>query len=674
MSPDIKKKFLPRAVLVLGLLAPGCKVSQEIGRFTGGGENGRPPIETGAVDEPPVQIILTSGREGNATFFDNSHQLPPRLTAVEEELPPPQLKPVEGIEHVVRLEAVTTDASASVSSPDMGIQASPAEAVREVLLGERLSFKFSELSGDPEIVNNARLFYARVSDQVSEEEYVGSLKIPPNQEVSVNSIFGYDCYETMPVAAGIPGAGACHAGSMLNEVASRAGLEAKPTMPLHSSPIGGVSDEYELTIWCSGDPRTNKDLLLANPFSEPVVIAWKIKGDEISFEVKKLSTNESVESISQQLIPEVNTDTLTLEEMRYTEAASAEILNELIPQEIKDGGFTGEDLVRIARKNNINPAVLWTFAWVDSHWGGSAVGKTGNVIGISTDAGPRTDLTVEQSIELAAKAMDKHLKNIKSFAEFANIWAPIGAPNDYNNTNRLWPSLVIKTYWEIFGPIRNSFLPILSIPEWMNLNQGKAISKLPCSDCVALTFDVEYGAEKEDKLPAILKILKENGILATFFVLGDWAKAHPDLVKAIVQDGHLIANHGQNHPWYSNLNAEQIKDDVESGAKTIAEITGFSPKLFRLPFGDGNSDPNIIGILEGNGSKIIGWSLDTSDWKGVSPEIISSKISNAQGGDIILMHPQSPHTPEALEFGIQGLKQRGFKIIRLDFSNNPVQE
>ncbi len=298
MSPDIKINLLPRAALVLGLLVPGCKVSQEIGRFTGGGENGRPPIETGAANELPVQIILPFGHGGDTTVFDNSHQLPPKLTAVEEELPLPKLKPVpvEDVKHIVKLEAVTADVSASVSSPDMGVQASPAEAVREVLLGERLSFKFSELSGDPKIVNNARLFYARVSDQVGEEEYVGSLKIPPNQEVSVNSIFGYDCYETMPVAGGAPGGGACHAGSMLNEVASRAGLDAKPTMPTHSSPIGGVSDEHELTIWCSPqNPAANADLLLSNPFPEPVVIAWEIKGDKISFEVKRTSFSSQQE-------------------------------------------------------------------------------------------------------------------------------------------------------------------------------------------------------------------------------------------------------------------------------------------------------------------------------------------------------------------------------------------
>ncbi len=261
MAKESLKNYLLSACLSLTLIT-GCKAGDQIRRFADGDENNRSPISC-SVETPPIPEIIAAD--------------------------------TKNLEGIPILKAVNKKTSSPPSSPDISAQASPAEAAAEVLL-EGETFRFSELTNNSKMVENARLFYTRLSQEVGGGEYAGQIEIPPGQEISVNKTFGPDCYLNMRVVGGIAGNGVCHAASMLHQVVKKAGLEVKlstPTMIGHNPPIGGVSKEYWVTMWC--DPkRYDKDFFIVNPFENyTVIIEWKIENDEIVFRVGRKPISSS---------------------------------------------------------------------------------------------------------------------------------------------------------------------------------------------------------------------------------------------------------------------------------------------------------------------------------------------------------------------------------------------
>ena len=155
----------------------------------------------------------------------------------------------------------------------------------------------------------------------------------------------------------------------------------------------------------------------------------------------------------------------------------------------------------------------------------------------------------------------------------------------------------------------------------------------------------------------ILNILKENDVKATFFLVGEWVKRNPEETKMIAEQGHDVANHSENHFKMSALNREKIKTEITSCTKTIEEITGQTPNLFRAPYGDYND--SVISIARQAGYYTIQWSIDSLDWKpGISREAILQRISDAKSGDIILFHNDTPHTEKILGDVIHILRQK----------------
>lgn len=382
-------------------------------------------------------------------------------------------------------------------------------------------------------------------------------------------------------------------------------------------------------------------------------------------------------------VPAAVDTTFSMAELRYVDAISAGDLDQLLPQSIKDSGFTGQDLVDIGRKWNVNPGVLWSFAWVDSYWGESRVGATGNVMGISTDKGPLTDLSIHESVSIAGSKANGWFSKVSSFEEFAAIWAPVGAANDYNSTNWEWPALVTQAYWEKIGPYRREptvTLANLAPAPFLDQNdvnwalgvKGESIYHLPRGQGqVALTFDVEGGAEKT--LPGILDLLDREEVKATFFILGSWGEKHPELLREIYLRGHLLANHGWDHPRFAFLDRFRRTVDVEKGEELIFEATGRDPQpWFRLPFGSGSTNQSVLSDLESKGYRSVFWSIDTEDWKGLSAPVIVAEAAAAEDGDIVLFHPQAKHTAEALPEVISQLKTKGLRFARLDLAEVTV--
>lgn len=184
---------------------------------------------------------------------------------------------------------------------------------------------------------------------------------------------------------------------------------------------------------------------------------------------------------------------------------------------------------------------------------------------------------------------------------------------------------------------------------------------------VALTFD--DGPDNHFTLQ-ILDILKKENVKATFFIIGERAKAHPDVVKRIVNEGHAIGNHSWDHPDFPKISSEQATEEVTKTQDELDSIVGFRPSLFRPPYGSINDSD--IQTITGMGLNIIDWSVDTRDWAGTpTPKIMEYVRKELKPGGIILQHcaggrnENLSNTVSALEQIIPLLKKEGYTFVTI---------
>ncbi|TCL64238.1 polysaccharide deacetylase family sporulation protein PdaB [Hydrogenispora ethanolica] len=180
---------------------------------------------------------------------------------------------------------------------------------------------------------------------------------------------------------------------------------------------------------------------------------------------------------------------------------------------------------------------------------------------------------------------------------------------------------------------------------------------------VCLTFDISWG---EKTLPLVLKVLKQNQTPATFFVSGPWAVRHPEAVRAIVNDGHEIASHGDRHINLSQVSKDVVHDNIAKAHQDILSVAGRVAPYFRPPNGD--YDDVVIDTARELGYETVIWSVDTLDWKNPGPRyMIDRVLARTIPGAIILCHASdsSQEIHLALPGIISGLRAKGLKLVAL---------
>lgn len=156
---------------------------------------------------------------------------------------------------------------------------------------------------------------------------------------------------------------------------------------------------------------------------------------------------------------------------------------------------------------------------------------------------------------------------------------------------------------------------------------------------VALTFD---GGASDAALSSILGTLRAEGVPATFFVTGAFARAYPGGVAAIAGAGHPVGNHSDTHPSFPDSTNAQIRDELVRADAAISALTGRpTAPLFRFPFGD--RTPLDIEVVNDEGYVPIRWTVDTLGWQGTSEGITTAVVrervrSTARPGQVVLMH------------------------------------
>lgn len=174
----------------------------------------------------------------------------------------------------------------------------------------------------------------------------------------------------------------------------------------------------------------------------------------------------------------------------------------------------------------------------------------------------------------------------------------------------------------------------------------------------ALMVNVAWGTEH---LPAMLKILAQEKVKATFFLDGSWLSKHPEEAKKIVQAGHEIGNHAYSHPLMSKVSRERMVREIARTEKLIQDTLHVRSRWFAPPAGDFNRQ--VLEAAYQQNMKTVLWTLDTVDWKKTSsPEMMIRKIEkNMIPGALILTHP-TDRTVKALPQIIRAIKREGIKL------------
>ncbi len=188
------------------------------------------------------------------------------------------------------------------------------------------------------------------------------------------------------------------------------------------------------------------------------------------------------------------------------------------------------------------------------------------------------------------------------------------------------------------------------------------VSRGPSVKQIALTYDdgpSTYTA-------GFVRELDKLGVPATFFIVGQLVSARASLVRQILRNGSMIGNHSWNHANLGGGGAGASSQLRDTNA-AIRRATGFTPCLFRPPYGSTGSD--LVRRVRAQGMTSVLWSVDPSDWRTPGTGAIVSRVLAQTGsGAIILLHdgggPRS-QTLAALPQIVHSLKRRGYRFVTL---------
>jgi peptidoglycan-N-acetylglucosamine deacetylase len=190
------------------------------------------------------------------------------------------------------------------------------------------------------------------------------------------------------------------------------------------------------------------------------------------------------------------------------------------------------------------------------------------------------------------------------------------------------------------------------------------------SNGVALTFD--DGPNPKTTL-RILELLARSDARATFFVLGEKAERHPEVLRAVVEGGHSLGVHGYRHDrLYAFKSPKAVESDIRRAAEVIERETGVRAKWFRPPVGQ--VSPRTSEGAKRAGVEIVGWSVRGLDGlRSADPTRVANRVERGlESGAIVLLHDSaehddySPESIDALPLILESIAQRGLRVVPLE--------
>lgn len=179
---------------------------------------------------------------------------------------------------------------------------------------------------------------------------------------------------------------------------------------------------------------------------------------------------------------------------------------------------------------------------------------------------------------------------------------------------------------------------------------------------LALTFD---DGPSPTWTPQVLDVLSEEGVRATFCLVGEMARKRPELTATIRDRGHAVCNHTQTHP--PNLQAmtrDEVAREALEGAATLESLLGQRPRLFRPP--GGRIGPDVVAAAHEHGFRVLYWTVDARDHSGApAPVLLERVLAGVGPGGVILLHDgggRQDATLAMLRPLIHELRARGYSF------------
>jgi peptidoglycan/xylan/chitin deacetylase (PgdA/CDA1 family) len=219
--------------------------------------------------------------------------------------------------------------------------------------------------------------------------------------------------------------------------------------------------------------------------------------------------------------------------------------------------------------------------------------------------------------------------------------------------------------WRLGLPLMlASHVPFL----WGTLRPGSrlfspVLTRLPTTEPVVwLTID----DGPSDDTAAMLDLLDAHAAKATFFLVGERARARPQLVREIVRRGHGIGNHSHGHPQsvFWALGPARMRDEVGSAQAELIDISGVVPRWFRAVVGMAN--PFLAAALREHGLARVAWSARGYDAVAADPATVVARIERVLApGTIVLMHEGARHgrNVDTLQRLLQRLDALGYRTV-----------
>lgn len=175
---------------------------------------------------------------------------------------------------------------------------------------------------------------------------------------------------------------------------------------------------------------------------------------------------------------------------------------------------------------------------------------------------------------------------------------------------------------------------------------------------LALTFDDGPSAYTKE----LSKGLKERGVEATFFLLGENMEGNEEAVKQLAEDGHLLGNHSYHHVQLNKLSEKKACQEIVKTNNLIYEYTGEYPMYVRPPYGEWDTKLDCgVDMIP------VFWNVDSLDWKlKNTDQIVKKVLGQVKDGDIILMHDGYSTSVEAAFQIVDRLQKEGYHFVTAD--------
>ncbi len=190
-----------------------------------------------------------------------------------------------------------------------------------------------------------------------------------------------------------------------------------------------------------------------------------------------------------------------------------------------------------------------------------------------------------------------------------------------------------------------------TLPSRLFLTHGPRHARSVC-----LTFD---DGPDPTLTPPLLDVLRDCGVRATFFVIGEKVERHPDIVRRMALEGHCVGNHSFSHIDPGSTSCRRLLDEVRRTAALLAGLLGIEVRLFRPPHG--KLTASKLWRLWWKRQTVVLWNVDPKDYARTTAQEVHEWFERRalQAGDLVLMHDNVPHAIEVTPDLVQRARASG---------------